>query len=138
MEAQRGHCKQAAQNSELALPGKSHGNARKKLAICDHLPSHCLLIPAEGLQVPASSHTNFSWKMRYLVFWQIQDSHGLKQLDVGRNELNQRVAYVPLLQVCLLLQRIGELLPWDRSQQSEQLLGRPHILFQKTRAGQQI
>lgn len=45
-----------------------------------------------------------------LVFVQIQDSHRLEQLDVGRNDLNQGVVYVPFSQVRLLPQRVWELL----------------------------
>lgn len=61
-------------------------------------------------KAPTREHTNFSWKTRDLVFWQIQNSHGLKQLDIGRNDLNQGIADMPLFQVCLLLQRVRELL----------------------------
>lgn len=42
--------------------------------------------------------------MRDPVFWQIQNSHCLEQLDVGRNDLNQGIVYVPFFQVRLLLQ----------------------------------
>lgn len=45
-----------------------------------------------------------------LVFWHIQNSHRLEQLNVRRNDLNQGIAYVPFFQVRLLLQRIWELL----------------------------
>lgn len=45
-----------------------------------------------------------------MVFVQIQDSHRLEQLDVGRNDLNQGVVYVPFSQVRLLPQRVWELL----------------------------
>ena len=47
-------------------------------------------------KVPAvREHTNFSRKMGDLVFGQIQNSHRLKQLDIGRNDLNQGIADVP-------------------------------------------
>lgn len=72
-------------------------------------------------KAPAGEHTNFSRKMGDLVFWQIQNSHRLKQLDIGRNDLNQGIANVPFFQVCLLLQRIRELLKQNERRQSQQV-----------------
>lgn len=63
-----------------------------------------------GRKVPAEEHTNFSWKTGDLVFWQIQNPHGLKQFDILRNDLNQSIADMPFFQMRLLLQRIRELL----------------------------
>lgn len=50
-----------------------------------------------GRKVPAEEHTNFSWKTGDLVFWQIQNPHGLKQFDILRNDLNQSIADVLIL-----------------------------------------
>lgn len=75
------------------------------------LPAHQLPASQTRVLEPlAKEHTNFSWKTGDLVFWQIQNSHGLKQLDIRRNDLNQGIAYVPFFQVRLLLQGIWELL----------------------------
>ena len=79
-------------------PSTSWGRRRKS--------SPCHL----GLKIPAKEHTDFSWKTGDLVFWQIQNPHGLKQFYILRNDLNQSIADVPFFQMCLLLQRIWELL----------------------------
>lgn len=48
--------------------------------------------------------------MGELVFWQVQNPHRLEELDVGRDGFDPGVADVPLFQVRLLLQGVGELL----------------------------
>lgn len=101
-------------------------------------PAACL--PDKNTEAPAGEHTDFSWKTGDLVFGQIQNSHRLKQLDIGRNDLNQGITDMPFFQVCLLLQRIWELLKqneWHQSLLGPQGVGaeRRHAQSQQVQPG---
>lgn len=104
----KGRCDQAALGTQsTALPGDLLGWEGEQFSRQPHLSTGCLLTGGLG---SAERHTNFSRKMGDLVFWQIQNSHRLEELDIGRNGFNQGMVYVPFFQVRLLLQGVWELL----------------------------
>ena len=102
---QRGHCEPAALERHETAPNSDVLGQQEKEEFSVSPTSQ-----TRGLKVPPKEHTNFSWKTGDLVFWQIQNPHGLKQFNILRNDLNQSIADVPFFQMCLLLQRIWELL----------------------------